>query len=245
MFAFNNQKQGKIILFMHFHKSGGSTMNEMFNNFNKYPTNRNGNPWSGNQIIPFWNYNKMQFNNFKKHLNQLNVRFIVSEWNFFKYYEQINFHNIELITCIRDPYKRFVSALSNKGRIFNDMHEFEQQNIVWSREKKGCVQQFPININKFNYYVKMLNGFGDNHDTEINDSHLEIAKQNLRKFSTIIILDDPNSFSLLKKYGITKQIQKNQTTHKKNNVHFEEFKKHNLYDYKLYEYAIQLSKKQF
>ena len=75
MFAFNNQKQGKIILFIHFHKSGGSTMNEMFNNFNKYPTNRNGNPWSGNQIIPFWNYNKMQFNNFKQHLNQLNVHF--------------------------------------------------------------------------------------------------------------------------------------------------------------------------
>ena len=177
-------------------------------------------------------------------MNQLNVQFIVSEWNYFKYHEQINFHNIELITCIRDPYKRFVSVLSNRGINFNDMYEFKKQNIVWNREGKGCLQKFPININKFNYYVKMLNGFGDNHDIEINNSHLEIAKRNLRKFSTIIILDDPSSFVLLKKYGITEYVKNNKTTHQKKYVQFEEFKKHNLYDYKLYEYAIQLSKKQ-
>lgn len=233
----------KIVFFLHFHKSGGSSINYLFNHYNKHKPNANGNPWTeAGEIIKFWNYNKEEFNLFKTYLLTKKINFVAFEFNFFKLYDQIDLSNIELIVCIRDPYKRYVSNM-----LFDNvekMHSFNNKTI-WRIGNKKTNGKYKVNYNKFNYYTKMLNGFGDMPDIEINDKHLEIAKNNLSKFSTIIILEDQETFKLLEKYDIYKMEHKNKNKNKKNIIaNFEDFKNLNLYDYQLYEYAIELSKTQ-
>lgn len=232
----------KIICFLHFHKSGGSSINELFKKYNKYKPNSNGNPWnkSNTKIIKFWNYNKDKFENFKNKLLSQKVNFVSLEWNFFKFYNEINLTNIELIVCIRDPYKRYISNMMVCNN--HNMHSFNDETISWSRKRSN--QKFKVNFNKYNYYTKMLNGFGDKPNIKINKTHLEIAKKILSKFSTIIILEDKETFRLLEKYNIYNIVHKHKNTKKQNtNVvcKFEEFYKYNIYDYELYNYAIKLS----
>ena len=231
----------KIIFFMHFHKSGGTTINYLFNKYNKHKPNSNGNPWckSNTEIIKFWNYNKDEFNKFKNYLLSQKVNFVGFEWNFFKFYNEINLTNIELIVCMREPHKRYISDMLVNNS--NNMHAFNNKTIWWRR--KRSVQRFKVNYNKYNYYTKMLNGFGDQPDIEINETHLDIAKNNLFRFSTIIILEDKDTFQLLEKYNIYNTEHKNKNNNNNKNILFnlEEFKKYNTYDYELYNYAINLS----
>ena len=239
----NNNLQNDTIFFFHFHKGGGTTINHLFRKIKKYPNNRNGNPWGKNNIIPFWNYDKKEFNNFKLELKSKKVKFVAFEWNFFKNFNCLDFDNIELITVIRDPYERFISNMNVDGH--TDPLEYSRLNSKW--ERKGVSQTFNVNYNKFNYYVKMLNGYGDNHNIEVNEEHLKIAKKNLGLFSIIIILENQESFDLLKKYGINNVKKKRNINKKKKiygNLSLEDFKKKNAMDYKLYEYTKSLSKEQ-
>ena len=83
--------KNKIIFFLHFHKSGGSSINFLFNDYNKHIPNANGNPWTEDgRLIKFWNYNKQQFNIFKTYLLNKKVNFVAFEFNFFKLYDEIN-----------------------------------------------------------------------------------------------------------------------------------------------------------
>lgn len=235
-----NKSNQVILFYLHFHKSGGTTINCLFEQYNKHNPNRNGNPWLDNEIIKFWDYNKKEFNKFKSNLIFKKINFVAFEWNYFKFYDEIDLSNIELIVCIRDPYSRYISNMKVNNCF--DMNSFNQKTIWWSRV--GSKQKFKLNYNKYNYYVKMLNGFGDNPDVEINEKHLEIAKKNLSKFSTIIILENKDTFKLLEKYNIHNIIHKNKNKDKdKTKIisNFEEFKKYNSYDYELYNYAIKLS----
>jgi len=229
---------------MHFHKAGGTTINALFDKYCKWEPNKNGNPWLNNNIIPFWNYKKDKFNIFKNILHKKGIEFVAFEWNYFKFFNEIDYKNIELITCIREPYKRFISNMIVDKHI--NSYNYNNKNIKWPWSESN--QTFFVNYNKYNYYTKMLNGFGDIPNIELNDTHIEIAKQNLSKFSTIIILDDSETFNLLKKYDKihTLDQHKNKNMHK--NMHenscvidFEEFKRLNHYDYELYEYAKELS----
>lgn len=236
----------KVIIFLHFHKSGGTFINKLFINYNKYIKNRNGNPWTpdNTKIIKFWNYNRTQFDNFINKCKYENVEFLSLEWNFFKFYNDLNYNNIQLITCIREPYQRFKSNM-NYDSCFN-YKDYINKTILWSR--KNVKQNFNVNYNKYNYYVKMLNGFGDLPDIKITNTHLEIAKRNLEKFTTIIILEDINSFQLLTRYKINPDNQEKKNAHKYsrniNILSIDEFKKENFFDYQLYEYAKKLSNHQ-
>lgn len=184
-----------IILFLHFHKCAGTSINNAFKNFSKYPININGNPFkTDNEILQFWNYNSLDFENFKKSLIENNIQFIALEWNFFKNYNSINLSNIELITIMRDPYKRYISNML-----------FDKSYVMRSYEKKKKIKHynnFFLNYNKFNYYTKMLSGLGNDLDTKITIKHLNDAKKNLEKFSIIIILEISETFNLLNKYNI-------------------------------------------
>ncbi len=237
------QQNKSIIFYLHLHKCGGTTINTLFKNYNKHKPNTNGNPWckSNKKIIKFWNYNKNEFNAFKKRLNSQNINFVAFEWNFFKHYNSIDLNNIELVVCIREPYKRYISNMKMDN--CHNMTSYNKKNVIWRRDRS--VQTFNVNYNKYNYYVKMLNGFGDKPNIEINRKHLEIAKKNLEKFSTILILENKDTFKLLEKYDIYNIAHNNQgsQSNKKIVSNFEKFKKYNTYDYELYNYAIELSRK--
>ena len=228
-----------IILFLHFHKCAGTTINYLFNDFNKYPQNKNGNPFTiKNEIIQYWNYNSLDFENFKNSLIERNIQFISLEWNFFKNYDSINLSNIDLITVLREPYNRYIS---------NMLHYKCYNMKIFEKKKIKHRNNFLLNYNKFNYYTKMLSGLGNDLDTKITMKHFYDAKKNLEKISTIIILEIPETFNLLKKYNINNIVKKN-ITNKKNlkkliiDQNF--FIEQNRFDYLLYNYAIKLSKKQ-
>lgn len=236
------QQNKSIIFYLHFHKCGGTTINTLFNKYNKHIPNANGNPWnkSNKKIIKFWDYKKKKFNEFKKRLNSQNIKFVAFEWNFFKHYNYIDLNNIELVVCLRDPYNRYISNMK-MDNCYN-MTLYNKKNVTWRRSRSD--QIFDVNYNKYNYYVKMLNGFGDQPNIKINRTHLEIAKKNLEKFSTILILENKDTFKLLEKYDIYDIAHNNQSS-KSNNIvsNFKKFKKYNRYDYELYDYAIKLSHK--
>ena len=105
--------ENDIITFLHFHKSGGTTIVSFFKNYRKHNPNKNGNPWLDNKIIKFWDYNKNEFNNFKIILNQKTVNFVCFEWNFFKLFNEIDYNNIELITCISTSSRSSSRSISN------------------------------------------------------------------------------------------------------------------------------------
>lgn len=227
----------ETILFLHFHKAGGTTINRLFNNKKKYPLNKNGNPYLDKEtIIHFWNFNLEQFEQFKRMLKKLEVRFIAMEWNFFK--NDVSFNGVRLITCLRDPYDRFISNLNYDKKL--DAREYQKENIKCSDYVNK--KPFYINYNKNNYYVKLLNGLGDRPDVEVDESDLENAKKLLEKFRDIIILEKPWTFNQLKKYGIKNYYKKNETLTPKidGGMTREEFVKNNILDYELYNYACYL-----
>lgn len=230
-----------IILFLHFHKCAGTSVNSAFNNFKKYPLNKNGNPYkTKDEILQFWNYNSLDFENFKKALIENNIEFIALEWNFFKNYNAINFSNIELITVMRDPYERYVSNMLHELK-FDKCYDMQ----IFEKKKIKHPNKFFLNYNKFNYYTKILSGLGNDLDTKITTQHFNDAKKNLEKLSTIIILEIPETFDLLKKYNIYNIKQQNKSnTEDKNKLIMNKnfFIEQNKFDYLLYNHAVKLSK---
>tara|TARA_Y100001933_G_scaffold256295_1_gene300767 strand:- start:108 stop:923 length:816 start_codon:yes stop_codon:yes gene_type:complete len=232
------------IFFLHFHKAGGTSINNFFHKYKKFSPNLNGEPMNDDRTcIPFWTYHRKEFNKFKSNLLKSEIKFIAFEWNYFEFYKEIDFKNIELITCIRDPYERFISNMAFTSyklqKNYKDHDEFNKE--IFKKEGK-----YLLNFNKYNYYTKILNGFGNKPNKEINKNHLEIAKNNLSKFSVIIILDNKDTFKLLQRYRSKISLNhKNKNKNIKNySIDFKEFKKKNQYDYELYEYAVKLSNKQ-
>ena len=234
-----------LIIFLHFHKAGGTSINHAFNRYQKYCGNLNGNPAKRLTVVDYWNYTKEQLHSFVGSMFYGRVEFICLEWNFFVNYDTIDYRQLDLITCIRDPYHRFLSCLSYYER--SDYVAYNQETQLCGYRQTSNNQKFPINVNKYNYYVKMLNGLGQQSDIEVNHQHLEIAKNNLHKFSAILILENPQSFRLLHKYGINHIGQHNKSNKYRidpNTVPLAKFKHNNQYDYKLYDYACSLSNKQ-
>jgi len=229
------------VLFLHFHKAGGTTINDLFNGYKKFPINKNGNPYlDKDTIIHFWNFNKHQFNLFKKMVSEIGVKFIAMEWNFFKH--DVDLSGFKLITCLRDPYDRFISNLNFDGR--TDAFEYQKENIICN-DFENINYKFYHNYNKNNYYVKLLNGYGDRPDIIIDEKHLVKAMMILKKFNDIIILEKPKTWNKLKKYGIIykKQDKKNQAINEKidGGMTKEKFRELNEFDYRLYDYACMLS----
>ena len=154
------------------------------------------------------------------------------------------------VICFREPHKRYISILKHDEYSHNifDYNEFKQLNLVWTRSDTN--QKFNINYNKDNYYVAMLNGYGESHgEIEMNESHLAYAKLILLKyFKAIIILENPVSFKLLEQFGIANVMESERLNVRKLDnkiiVDKQQFERNNILDYKLYEYAKELSSSQ-
>ena len=256
----DTETNNKLILFLHFHKCGGSSIVNIFkkNNFQAYPINSNGNPKNEkHEIIKYWNFDKKQIAEFVEDAMKQSTKFIALEWNYFnKINPSCENDNLNLNTlfnqviCFREPHKRYISILKHDEYSHNifDYNEFKQLNLVWTRSDTN--QKFNINYNKDNYYVAMLNGYGESHgEIEMNESHLAYAKLILLKyFKAIIILENPVSFKLLEQFGIANVMESERLNVRKLDnkiiVDKQQFERNNILDYKLYEYAKELSSSQ-
>ena len=243
----------RLILFMHFHKCGGSSIVNIFkrNNLQGYPINSNGNPkHEDRSLIEFWRFDKNKLSNFASNALKLDTRFIALEWNYFvSHFVTDGFFLNDLfkqVICFREPLKRYISVLKHdeyQHKIYN-YEQFKHIDLMWKR--KDTDKTFFINYNKDNYYVAMLNGLGDRKQSgeraSIRQEHLDKAKLILRRFfDAILILEDKQSFILLEKYGITnaldaERLKVNNGENMKIIVDEEAFRRNNKYDYELYEY---------
>ena len=238
-----------MIIFVHLHKCGGTTINHILKeNKKKHPKSRNGNPWDKNGIIPYWNFNKLEFSNFINNCYKKGTEYICLEWNYFINYTTLDLSKLKQIIIFRDPYSRYISILKHDEYEHQnyDYDSFKNVDIVWERPQLTN-QKFNINNNKDNYYVLLLNGLGNKHNIKVKKKHLTIAKERLNTFDTIIILENKDSFNLLKKYGINDINNTKSNVSKilnEYNVDKMEFEKNNTFDRKLYNYAIKLSNNQ-
>jgi len=225
----------KPVLFLHFHKSGGTTINHMFRGvLRKFPKNKNGNPHNANGVIPFWNFHPKKFSNFYQNVRRKNIQFLAMEWNFFT--RRIPWKKFHFLTVVRDPYERFISNM-NVDKAKNP-HNYMRRNIIITRKRKLLVS-----FNKPNYYVRMLNGLGAQPDAVLTTAHLEKAKRVLSKFHTVVILEMKPSFRQLTSLGLPQQklsMKSNKSSRKTYFMSKPDFEKRNQLDRKLYLFAKKL-----
>ena len=200
-------------------------------------------------MVKFWNYNSAEFQQFiqrtqkkdddkKKNgfqslsskQNQNNKQFangsdvawelVAMEWNFFTHLtqEEVLAH-MDLITCLRDPYDRFVSnlyfqlAIPKRTQIPDNLKHADRPHLAvqyYAKNPKEWMdlnytqsapiipkyQTFALNFNKPNYYTAFLNGLGEeSHDERIplTSRHLNIAKERLKSWFTAIIILENNT----------------------------------------------------
>lgn len=228
------------ILFLHFHKAGGTTMAKLFQGVRKkYPRQKNGNPFSKEGIIPLWTYKRQRLNRFAARLKKLGVGYVAVEWNFFIHHRTISWKPFHFLTLLRDPYERFISTM-NVHRATNARAYMKGHVHISKRGKK-----IPVSFNRPNFYVRMLNGLGTRPEASINRNHLEHAKNVLSRFDTICILENKPSFQALDKLGVKKKNPSNvkRNVCKKKKRYFIErkaFEKLNKLDMELYSFANEL-----
>ena len=116
----SNSKSKTLLVFLHFHKAGGtSIVNAARKRHNLFEPNNNGNPkqYERNKKskIPFWTYSGEKLVNFiARCLNENGATFIAAENSWFQNVSIINEefkrqNRIELVTQFRNPFARFVS----------------------------------------------------------------------------------------------------------------------------------------
>lgn len=256
-----------MYVFLHFHKAAGISvltfLNQQGLKFHKQ--HYSANPWNKHKTKPivFWNFPKKKLQKWSQKLETKHRTGVIAcEWNFIPEQNMLPTH--KYITCLRDPFKRYLSnfvverfltgptreaqkifrqgkTTSKSLQIF--LNEFPKLNL--KRTKRNM--SFKLSYNKPNYYVRMLNNLGESPNVQMTEEHLEKAKEILKKFEIILIIDYPPSFQQLKKhFNSTKIPHANSMKWKKPTLSqipesiISEFKKRNHLDYQLYEYAKQL-----
>lgn len=185
----------KPVLFLHFHKSGGTTVNTIFEGvLQKFPNHANGNPHNDKGVILFWKFSPGRFSRFYQKLSNNGTKFIAMEWNFFQ--RPIPWKKFHFLTVIRDPYERFISNMNVDGE--TKPIKYLRKNIIIKRKTR----KITVCFNTPNYYVRMLNGLGDKPHLRMTRVHLERAKKVLSKFHTVVVLEMKDSFSQLTALGV-------------------------------------------
>lgn len=252
-----------MIIFLHFHKAAGMSIVEFFrrSGYRFHYHNRNANPWDKKKPIYFWRFETEKLKEWISTRKKCN--FIACEWNFMKPHvmnSMTESSDVTLVTCLRDPWKRYLSNYLyepdrqlpksilvprnriRQGRVVDEHYilDFSKVNIM--RDKRGL--RLRMNYNKDNYYVRMLNGMGEDWNTKITSEHLRIAKSVLAKFDVIIVIEIPESFRQLRRFSKRRNLgHAHPGRYQKPKVSqslIDEFKKRNYYDYQLYEFAKKL-----
>ena len=228
------------VMFVHLRKAGGTSIVDMASCLTKYPLQVNGNPYNIIYILKLWEYSPEAFQLFKQFLKSLTVEFVAMEYGFFKSFDNYYTSDLHLITCLRNPYKRFISNYNYdvyRGYVPPcTIEEYIQKDIYNDGDLVNC--------NKPNYYVTLLCGLQSEPDVVLTAKHLDQAKRNLARFDCVVILEQPETFAQLKQFGLSKRRHSNRTPRVTTfDLTEEEFAKDNTYDYELYEYAKQLAKR--
>lgn len=283
--CWTNVNDDKLIIFIHFHKAGGSSIIDSARSVARlFTIESNGNPryerkedcrrCNRDLRIPFWTYSGRELLNFFYDMKKQNVSFIVMENEFWSYPESVyeikelpkikaNGPKIEMIIQFRNPFERFVSNFfwEISQRNYREMKVVKYSDIrtrlMFFHEHADDMMRH-VNfrgVASWNMYIRVLTGQFDKEYIDEND--LEIAKERLDKFDAVTVLEVVETHKLMAyKYGI--QLTLHSKNHLQRNLDLlndggdemkilmefqKEFEELNVFDYKLYKYAIQLSQK--
>jgi len=171
----------RLVWFQHFHKAAGTTIVELAkqNAETFYTPNINGNPINtvGKQE-EIWKYSPCRLMEFVDHCEENKFTFVATEWGVPHLDCLKDDRRVTLITCLRDPYSRFVS-----NYLFDYRMGFTDAKTV--REYIGTKGLF----SEHNYYCRMLGGIGSN---KITHDHKAVAKakEALHKFDHVSLVED-------------------------------------------------------
>jgi len=236
----------KLIWFQHIHKSAGTSIVSMakYNQIKFYEPNNNGNPrhklGDPEAIIPKADirYDKFWIKRLQKFIDnciEQQIQFIGCEWGFPEI--PLDDNRIFYLTCIRDPWARFVSNYS-----------FDHHANPTRFPNLGSWMEPEYGYNKHNYYTRIFAGLAYQYSGPITETHFKIAKANLRKFDLVMVLEQSDCFQTLEimlGWDYNPSIGKNATSKKVDLSDYrDEFYIQNLYDYQLYEEAQWLYKNQ-
>jgi hypothetical protein len=236
----------KLILFLHFHRAGGTSIVRMLSHAGKAPhtPHVNGNPWFEDRsgLIEFWHFDRQRFNHWIDEIVSQGVEFIACEWDFLCAENRRHTDRLALITCLRDPFERMISNYVSKGgdQRWGDIRRWYDSEPLWWK-RRSSKRSFPLSHNLPNHYVRMLNGLGTDPTAVLDHGSLEEARRSLRLFESIVILEIPDSFGRLSRYGISGPVLRlngrNRNALDIPRGFREEFIEQNALDYELYKYA--------
>jgi hypothetical protein len=222
------QWQRRKVFFLHFRKSGGTSVVHAFrtlldpqHKLTMYPNARNGNPWDHHHhhgdaaaappsIVPLWRFDDAALATFADHVDTLGVNFVACEWGM---PDPCHLPSYCLITVLRDPFHRFTSEFKFRdkftqynaatGRYEPEVRdgkasEWQMHSLFWNRDHG---EPFAVSINKDNYFVRQLCGLSERPDLTMTDEHLQEAKRRLRHFEAVLVLEQPQSHALLLRTG--------------------------------------------
>jgi hypothetical protein len=226
------------VVFLHFHKAGGTSMCHMFRKTDR--------KWDGincNCDFPGVGFPSV-------YMRSRRLGFCAIErpqlWSP-GVVDDRELGNIVLITTLREPFARFLSCYEKDHALLN----FEKQDITqkaYLTEHTGNRQWGDYHLP--NYYVRFLNGFGtlrgSRTKVSLTRDHLEKAKQILLQFDLVLILERiEGSDSQLAAYtGLTGQLGRATNNHQQgkfppSEAIGDEFARLNALDIELYDWAVE------
>lgn len=176
-------KHYRLIWFQHFHKAAGTTIVNLArkNGERLYSGNINGSPVDqyGNSL-PVWSMNGTRLSDFVDHCQEQGCTFVGPEWGVGDLETLSRDPRVVTVTCVREPYERFVSNYIFDFRLgYTSSKDIEQ--YVGSKRS----------FSRFNYYTHMLARIGED-DSTISSRDFLAAKQALEKFDYVGIVGAKN-----------------------------------------------------
>ncbi len=170
----------RLVWFQHLHKAAGTYVvrRAIANGEVLYPNNKNGNPCDAEGEIPLWEMSKKELSEFVDNCEELGVTFVATEWGAPDFSVLSEDHRVCLITCLRDPIKRFISNFNfDYYRMWDNSTNYDQ---YLNRRKE--IYTSP------EYYTRI---FSRNHDPRdpVTREHADGARENLRLFDKVIVAE--------------------------------------------------------
>jgi hypothetical protein len=174
--------QYKLIWFQHFHKAAGSTIVEyaLMNNEKLYPNHANGNPLEKDgSLINLHTFFPTELTEFVDDCEKNGVNFVATEWGAPYIDVLADDPRVKLITCLRDPLKRFLS------NFYFDVYG----NYTKAKKLENYVNSKDSIFTMDNYYSRILARHNLNPDP-IDEVLFQKVKNNLSRFDCCFALED-------------------------------------------------------
>ncbi|MBF2033961.1 MAG: sulfotransferase family 2 domain-containing protein [Leptolyngbyaceae cyanobacterium T60_A2020_046] len=171
----------RLIWFQHFHKAGGTSIVNLAieNGETLYPKHRNGNPAmpSGKPIRP-WQFSDRELTDFIDDCERQGVTFVATEWRLPNPTILANDPRVKLVTCLRDPLRRFVS------NFYYDLYygSTQARDLASYVGSKG-------EFSMFNYYCRIL-AQHNRAALEVSAEEFQAAQRVLEQFDCTVILEN-------------------------------------------------------